>query len=57
MYIEVRAIMGKDLDKRGMISFYFNKKKYRFFNGKHSGLDINLNWQLKHKLKSVSLEY
>lgn len=56
MYIEVRAINGKDLEKRGMISFYFEGKRYRFYNGKHLGLDINPNRQVTQKLKSASLE-
>lgn len=56
MYIEVRAINGKDLEKRGMISFYFEGKRYRYYNGKHLGLDINPNRQVTHKLKSASLE-
>ncbi|MHC8949617.1 tyrosine-type recombinase/integrase [Sphingobacterium hungaricum] len=56
MYIEVRAINATELTQRGYVIFYFNSKRYRFFNGKHLGLDIQTNRAMTQKKKSVSLE-
>lgn len=56
MYIELKTVNAQDLTKRGYIIFYYNSKRYRYYNAKHLNLDIQPNRQVTQKAKSASLE-
>ncbi|MNN02712.1 site-specific tyrosine recombinase XerC [compost metagenome] len=57
MFIEVRGVIDAKKGGRSYIIFYYNGKRYRLYNGKHLGLEIQPNkGELTQKKISASIE-
>ena len=57
MFIEVRSVIDAKKGGRSYIVFYYNGKRYRFYNGKHLGLEIQPNkGLLTQKKLNASME-